>query len=226
MYAVACQAVAAAKVAAQQRVHAAHDVADDRLRREVNAALLAQDRVVRSQEVLVEVDDGVALAGAAAEVAHDLGDLRVGQARRQLLDSPLHLALQVLKDLSKLAMQEAVGARHVGEGARQREVARGQVLQFHARGEKRVGQGLGVHVGEFAVVQFGQQLDFQVVFVLVQEAATVGRVQGLVDQVGDLAREVGHDPGQFLRRGDVRRRPALEALQQRAQPLVLPALRL
>ena len=223
---IAGQAVMAAKMAAQQRVHAAHDVADDRLRREVDAALLAHDRVVRGEEILVEMHDGVALPRFAAEIAHDLGDLRVGQTRRQLLDGPLHLTLQVLEDLPEFAVQEAIGARHVGEGARQREIARGQVLQLHAGRKERVGQGLGVHVGEFAVVQFGQQFDFQIVLVLVQEAASVGRVERLADQVGDFARQVGHDPGQILRRGDVGRRRAPEALQQRGQALVLLALRL
>ena len=202
---VAGQAVAAAKVAAQQHVHAAHDVADDRLRREVNATLLAHDRVVRGEEVFVEMHDGVTLTGFTAEIAHDLGDLRVGQARRQLLDGPLHLTLQVLENLPELAVQKAIGARHVGEGARQREIARGQMLQLHARGEEGVGQGLGVHVGEFVVVQFGQQFEFQIVLVLVQETAAVGRVERLTDQVGDFAGQVGHDFGQVFRRGDIGR---------------------
>lgn len=66
------------EIAPQQRIHRARDVRDDRLRRVIDAAQVAQLRVVGLQERLVEVDDGVFGLRALAEVAQHGGHIGIG----------------------------------------------------------------------------------------------------------------------------------------------------
>ena len=148
------ETVGKAEAVAQQMIHAAHDVGDDRLGRVVDAAYFPQFRIVSGQEVLVEMDHRVFLPGAAAEIGQNRRHVRPVQEARQIVHDPGNTRVDVgAGDAAKDVAQER--RRFCEDRFLSGEALRRLVLA--TRREQAVGCGLSLQVGEIGGVQILDQ---------------------------------------------------------------------
>ncbi|OQC24623.1 MAG: hypothetical protein BWX68_02048 [Verrucomicrobia bacterium ADurb.Bin063] len=123
----------------QEFVDAAHDVGHHRLRRVEDAALNLLSPVVGRQEVFVEVDDRVFIAGTVAEVSFD--GVRIGLV--QQLDHVLDAQLVEVESFLPACQREERGQQFPEEGVGLRHHIH-QVLRRNRRpGEPRDQQPVG-----------------------------------------------------------------------------------
>ncbi|OQA19789.1 MAG: hypothetical protein BWY63_01651 [Chloroflexi bacterium ADurb.Bin360] len=217
------QALRQSEAGLEQQVHRADDEGDNGIGRVEDAALFTQGRIVSRQEGLVEVDGGVLLAGALAEVGEDRAHIGVGKKLHQVFDEAgERLVLEFRAgDLIEEIAQEGVGARdevlRLGAGERA-----GRVVH-HAGGEEAVGQGLGKHIGKlaglFGPVKVGDQHFGEGFAPALQEIGGVPGLEGGNDDVADEVGQVRHPFGEFAGGDDRLRGVSQETVQEVADGL-------
>ncbi len=218
------QTVAQLEGLLQQRIDAAHDVADHRLRGVVDAAGFAHLLVVGGQKGFVEVHDRVFLPGALAEILQDRGHVGAGQQLRELVDCPGDAFVEVRTcDRVEQLAKEGVGPRqHVGRRlSRERLPGRGAT-----RSEQAIAQGLRVHVGELIGRQRFDQDATEGFELVVQIAFGTLGAERLLDEAADQLRKLRHARRQILRRRlqrQVRGDELAEQLRNLAGRVVIPA---
>ena len=129
---------------AQQAVDAAHDVGHDRLWRVVDAPHLAQFRVIRGEEILVEVDHWIIFHGSTAEIGQDSRHVRTVEQRRQIVHDPSDALVDTRPgDPSENVPQKR---RRLGENGGLARERPGTRLMAAPRREQPVGRGLSLHI--------------------------------------------------------------------------------
>ena len=201
-----------AELAFQQEVEALDDVVHHRLRGVIDAAQFAQLWVIRLEEGLVEVDDGIAASAALAEIGEDVVHAR----DIECLNDVVHEAGEGFVfqrragDLLEEMAEEGIGARD--------QLARLVASETPARpggagGKKAVGEGLRKHVGKLGA-DFGFLFCIRLDGQLGEERGGKGRApvaeliggfavgKGFNDGIAHQVGEVGKAQGELRGRGD------------------------
>ena len=211
-----------------QAINALDDVVHHRLGRIVNAAQLAQFRIVGLQEGFVEVNDRVATAAMFAKIFHDPRHVRVIERLNQVLDEPGERFV-IQRRAGDLLEERA--EKRIGAGDEFLRLCAGEpgAAAGSAGAEQAIGECLREHVGELidgfglfpGIVlrrEFWQQRGGKGIAPVAQLLRSLLGLKRADDEAANDVGELGQAAGKFFGGGDVHRALGEEGEQEAFRP--------